>query len=136
MGVPSSKVQTKMRKLWKFVADMIYLEPLGFYYLCTEYFFFLQTSAFLLCWSGFDTAPCVMLVLLYLQIALVEPSLFAVLSQSAFFTRCYNISLQHTAPWGWAFDTNTCSRKKRESLLLSRFCFLITHPCPCLDALI
>lgn len=66
-----------MRKLWKFVADMIYLEPLGFYYLCTEFFFFfLQTSASLLCWSGFDTAPCVMLVLLYLQIAIVVPGLF------------------------------------------------------------
>lgn len=89
------------------------------------FFFFLQTSAFLLCWSGFDTAPCVMLVLLYLQIALVVPGLFAVLSQSAFFTRCYNISLQQTAPWGCAFDTNTCSKKKRKKKKKS-CCFAVT----------
>lgn len=32
VGVPRSKVQTEMRELWKFMADMIYLEPVGFYY--------------------------------------------------------------------------------------------------------
>lgn len=34
-GRPSSKVQTNIRKLWKFMADIMHFEPVGFYYLCT-----------------------------------------------------------------------------------------------------
>lgn len=55
------------------------------------------------------------------------PACFAVLSQTAFFTRCYNISLQQTAPWGWAFDTNGNNNNNNKKSCCFAVTFLLSN---------